>query len=178
MKMPDLFNDNIFLVMEGHPKADTIILIWLKLLCLADESDRDNPLMLTDDVPFNESMIASVFRKPVEIVEEALTYFESLNLIRRDKGYIYVNESVHVQGDKNSRNNAKYQRWRKAVLTRDEYLCQGCLTVEGSGLHVHHIKPWALYPELRYDVDNGLTLCAQCHKEIHQAMKRWEKDGK
>ena len=57
-----------------------------------------------------------------------------------------------------------YRAWRIAVFTRDNYTCQIC-EIHGSKayLHVDHIKQWAFYPELRYEVSNGRTLCKNCH---------------
>lgn len=61
------------------------------------------------------------------------------------------------------RNSAKYKEWRKCVLKRDSYTCQLCGIVGGQ-LNVDHIKSFAYYPELRFDLDNGRTLCVPCHK--------------
>ena len=58
----------------------------------------------------------------------------------------------------------EYKLWRKGVFERDDYTCQTCLK-RGEELHADHIKPWALYPELRYTIDNGRTLCVACHKQ-------------
>ena len=57
----------------------------------------------------------------------------------------------------------EYKLWRAAVFNRDRWICQEC----GSNkrLNADHIKPWADYPELRYDVDNGRTLCWECHRK-------------
>src|SRR3990167_8097630 len=55
----------------------------------------------------------------------------------------------------------KYQEWRTAVLKRDNYACTGCSSKEK--LHVHHIKPFREYPELRLEASNGTTLCVPCH---------------
>lgn len=57
----------------------------------------------------------------------------------------------------------EYKLWRTAVFMRDNFTCQGCGT-EGGYLEADHIKSWALYPELRYAIDNGRTLCRECHK--------------
>lgn len=57
-----------------------------------------------------------------------------------------------------------YYAWRKAVFTRDNWICQEC-NQRGGKLQAHHIKPFALYPELSLSIDNGLTLCFQCHKK-------------
>lgn len=69
--------------------------------------------------------------------------------------------------DKNKRlrSTKKYLEWRKAVLKRDNYTCVKCGKTQK--LHAHHVKPFADYPELRYEVSNGITVCGSCHEEIH-----------
>lgn len=62
----------------------------------------------------------------------------------------------------------EYKAWRKAVFDRDSYTCQICGDTKGGNLNAHHIKPYKNYPELRYEVSNGITLCEQCHIRIHQ----------
>lgn len=54
--------------------------------------------------------------------------------------------------------------WRNAVYKRDKYVCQGC-GKRGGKLNAHHIKPYKKYPELRYNLKNGITLCIDCHKK-------------
>ena len=57
----------------------------------------------------------------------------------------------------------------KSVMARDHFCCRRC----GSGktgprsLHVHHIRPWAGNPDLRFDESNALTLCRDCHSWVH-----------
>jgi hypothetical protein len=53
--------------------------------------------------------------------------------------------------------------WREQVFKRDNFICQKCLR-KGLSLEAHHIKSWAQYPDLRYDLNNGQTLCKECHK--------------
>lgn len=54
--------------------------------------------------------------------------------------------------------------WTKAVFERDDYVCQEC-GQKGYKLQAHHIKPYASYPELRWKLNNGKTLCIECHKK-------------
>lgn len=65
----------------------------------------------------------------------------------------------------------EYYQWRKSVFQRDRYTCQCCGDKTGNGhaveLHSHHVKNWVDYPDERYDVDNGITLCATCHYAFH-----------
>lgn len=77
------------------------------------------------------------------------------------------------------RNLAEYQVWRKSVFERDDYTCQACGARNGKGTNVylqaHHIKPWALHPELRLDITNGQTLCTGCHRETDTYMGKLHK---
>lgn len=59
-----------------------------------------------------------------------------------------------------------YKDWRKRVIVRDGHACQWPGCNKKTRLNVHHIKPWALFPLLRYNVDNGITLCYFHHKGI------------
>ncbi len=66
----------------------------------------------------------------------------------------------------------EYKLWREAVFKRDNYTCQSCLARNKAGtgndiyLEAHHIQRFADFPEFRFDVSNGITLCRQCHKDL------------
>lgn len=64
------------------------------------------------------------------------------------------------------RNSARYKKWRKAVFERDNWTCQHCC-IRGGKLNADHIKPFATFPDLRFDIKNGRTLCEDCHKKTN-----------
>ena len=84
------------------------------------------------------------------------------------KGKDNPNWKGGISGENKSiRSSIEYRLWREAVFSRDNWTCQICST-KGNRLHAHHIKAFAKFPELRLAIDNGVTLCKQCHKEIHK----------
>lgn len=67
---------------------------------------------------------------------------------------------------KRLRKTPEYKHWRIQVLTRDELSCRKCGDKD-SGLEAHHLHSFKQYPELRTDVDNGITFCTSCHTKFH-----------
>ena len=70
-----------------------------------------------------------------------------------------------------SSRNRKYTKreWikiAKQCYERDRFICQQC-GKKGGLLNAHHILPWAGNKELRYDLDNLITLCVPCHIKLH-----------
>jgi len=58
-----------------------------------------------------------------------------------------------------------YLQWRKAVLERDNHICQNCGEVKAN--HAHHILPFRDNPLFRFDIENGITFCEKCHMNYH-----------
>lgn len=62
----------------------------------------------------------------------------------------------------------EYRFWRESVFKRDNFECQRCGDDRGGNLNAHHLDGWDKHPEKRLDIDNGITLCEDCHIEFHR----------
>lgn len=86
-----------------------------------------------------------------------------------------------ISKDKNKliRNAIQCRLWREAVFARDAWTCKECGKKSGQGktvyLEAHHIKSFSKYPELRFAIDNGITLCKECHKKTDNYGGKGEK---
>lgn len=77
-----------------------------------------------------------------------------------------------TQEHKTIRRSVEYRLWREAVFERDNWTCQKCKIRSGKLLHPHHILNFAEYPEVRFAIDNGITLHESCHRKFHKLYGR------
>ena len=100
--------------------------------------------------PETRAVISQVTRERTPRGEQCHSYKDGKLAERRDQRF-----------------SQEYKRWRYDVFLRDQFTCQQCGDDRGGNLHAHHIKSFADYPELQFEVSNGLTLCTTCHKALH-----------
>lgn len=86
--------------------------------------------------------------------EEFKTRFSGENNFNWKGGVTPLNQKI--------RKSLRYKKWRNAVFARDGYKCIWC--GRKGDINADHIKPFAYFPELRFDITNGRTLCVPCHK--------------
>ena len=72
-------------------------------------------------------------------------------------------------GGNSSKRGWEHYKWVDKVIAKYDGKCDKCGATEVE-LHAHHIKTYKEYPELRYDIDNGVALCAHCHWDTHSAL--------
>lgn len=82
------------------------------------------------------------------------------------QGIPYEEWKDFIYNQNDERLSLEARQWRSDVLERDNNTCQICYQ-HGGDLNAHHIRRWIDYPELRYDIDNGITLCVDCHFETY-----------
>ena len=77
----DIFDDEKMLLIESLPSADSIIVIWFKLLCLAGKNNNSGVFMLNDRIAYTDEMLATIFRRDVNTVRLAVKTFEMYGMV-------------------------------------------------------------------------------------------------
>ena len=86
----DIFDDEKILLIEELPDADSLIVIWFKLLCLAGKQNNNGVFLLNDRIPYTEKMLATIFRRKQATVHLALQVFEEFGMIEVINGAITI----------------------------------------------------------------------------------------
>ena len=77
----DIFDDEKILLIESLPEADSIIVIWFKLLCLAGKQNNSGVFVMSNGIAYTDKMLATIFRRKEATVNLALKTFEQFGMI-------------------------------------------------------------------------------------------------
>lgn len=86
----DIFDDEKILLIESMPEADSIIVIWFKLLCLAGKNNNNGVFLLNERIHYTDEMFATIFRRNINTVRLALKTFEQFGMIE------VINDTVTI----------------------------------------------------------------------------------
>lgn len=109
-----------------------------------------------------EKMKATMFKKGQIAINKGKPNFK----IRGENNHNWKGGISKTNARKHIMMTLEYKLWRRGIFERDNYTCVWC-GIRGAILQADHIKPWALFPELRFALDNGRTLCKECHKTTY-----------
>lgn len=86
----DIFDDEKILLIESLPEADSIIVIWFKLLCLAGKMNNSGVFLMNEKIAYTDKMLATIFRRKESTVQLALQTFENFGMIEIIDGVITI----------------------------------------------------------------------------------------
>jgi predicted phage replisome organizer/uncharacterized phage protein (TIGR02220 family) len=85
-----MFEDEKIRIIESMPEADTLLIIWVKLLAQAGKINASGYIFLNENIPYTEDMLATIFNRPLNTVRMALTTFQKFGMIHIDENH-YIN---------------------------------------------------------------------------------------
>ena len=120
--------------------------------------------------------LARMGRKPTAVTRLRMSEMQKISQNRpgvkerrseKQKGPRHWNWKGGISGTNHlTRVSYKFREWREAVFKRDDWTCQDC-GLRGGFLHPHHILAFAEFTKLRFEINNGKTLCVNCHRQLH-----------
>lgn len=191
--MVDIFDDEKIQLIEALPSADTIIVIWFKILCLAGKNNSSGVLIMNDRIPYTDEMLAAIFRRNVNDVRMALEVFQRYGMIEIiENTYVIPNWTKHQSLDAYERKKERdkeYQRLRreqqKALIdgsedgsekkSSDNRLTVGRFCSYSSSIS-YSFKDNNNTDNLSYLIDNNIykdTEYLTSHAELLESIRDW-----
>ena len=115
----DIFDDEKMLLIESLPSADSIIVVWFKLLCLAGKNNNSGVFMLNERIAYTDEMLATIFRKDVNTVRFALKTFADFGMVELVDNVITIpnwgkHQTLDAYEKKKERDRLYQQKRREA----------------------------------------------------------------
>ncbi|MBJ8093132.1 phage replisome organizer N-terminal domain-containing protein [Bacillus cereus] len=85
-----MFEDEKIRLIESMPEADTLLIIWIKMLAQAGKTNASGYIFLNENIPYTEDMLATLFNRPLNTVRMALSTFQKFGMISIDENH-YIN---------------------------------------------------------------------------------------
>ena len=108
-----MFDDEKIRLIEGMPEADSILIIWIKLLSQAGKTNASGYIYLNENIPYTEEMLATLFHKPLNIVRLALGVFKQFGMINIDE-----NNFISIANWEKHQNTATLDKIREDTRKR------------------------------------------------------------
>ncbi|MDU7339341.1 MAG: phage replisome organizer N-terminal domain-containing protein [Clostridium sp.] len=108
-----IFDDEKICLIEDMPDADTVLVVWFKLLCLAGKTNNSGIVMLSDRIAYTDEMLAAVFRRPINTIRLALKIFEQYGMIEIIDGVIAITNWEKHQNQAKLETMREYNRLAK-----------------------------------------------------------------
>jgi predicted phage replisome organizer len=119
----DVFDDEKILLIESLPEADSIIVIWFKLLCLAGKQNNSGVFMMGNQIAYTDKMLATIFRRKESTVQLALQTFEQFGMIELIDGVITIpNWGKHQNLDQIEKKRNSQRQYMREYRERQKML--------------------------------------------------------
>ena len=125
----DIFSDEKILLIEQMPDADSLLVIWFKLLCMAGKENNYGVFMMRNRMPYTDEMLATIFRRPLNTVRLAMSTFEAFGMIEIEDDIICIpnwEKHQNIDGlekvrEQNRIRKQKQRERQKELLLEDKY---------------------------------------------------------
>lgn len=170
----DIFEDDKMLLIADLPKGDSIVVIWIKLLCLAGKLNTSGVMIMDNGTPYTDKMLASIFNRKISLVKAALQIFEKYGMITFTNDIISIsNWGKHQNLDQLEKKRTDQREYmRKYRSKQKDISCKSnCKT--NSNITVNEKEPNSkanvsrLDKDKDIDIDNNIYIHNVCNSNIN-----------
>lgn len=117
----DMFDDEKIKIIQSMPEGDAILVIWIRIMALAGKCNAKGLVLIEDEFPYSDEMLATIFNKPLATVRLALGTFEKFRMIERTEKGIYISnfeKHQNTEGMEKIREQARIRKQREREKKR------------------------------------------------------------
>lgn len=117
----DMFDDEKIKIIQSMPEGDAILVIWIRMIALAGKCNAKGLVLIEDEFPYSDEMLATIFNKPLATVRLALGTFEKFRMIERTEKGIYISnfeKHQNTEGMEKIREQARIRKQREREKKR------------------------------------------------------------
>lgn len=117
----DMFDDEKIKIIQSMPEGDAILVIWIRIIALAGKCNAKGLVLIEDEFPYSDEMLATIFNKPLATVRLALGTFEKFRMIERTEKGIYISnfeKHQNTEGMEKIREQARIRKRREREKKR------------------------------------------------------------
>lgn len=107
------FDNEKIKIIQAMPKGDTLLIIWIRLVALAEKCSANGLVQLEDGIPYTAKMLAAVFGKSLRMIHLALTTFEELHMIKNTTEGIYIISEIQDSKEERIREQNRIRKQRE-----------------------------------------------------------------
>lgn len=117
----DMFDDEKIKIIQSMPEGDAVLVIWIRIIALAGKCNAKGLVLIEDEFPYSDEMLATIFNKPLATVRLALGTFEKFRMIERTEKGIYISnfeKHQNTEGMEKIREQARIRKQREREKKR------------------------------------------------------------
>jgi len=179
IKMATNIWDNRKIVqIESLPDGDTIIVIWLKLLCLAGTTNDSGMVYFTKEIPYTEQMLSTLFNRPLATIQFALKVFQEFEMISIIDDFLQISNWKKYQNIEGMDKIREQNRIRKQnQRERQKIMIEQDMSRDMSRDVTQQNKIKNKKEDIDKEKDNKLIVSKDtiCQTDVRRVIEEWNK---
>nr|DAP12052.1 MAG TPA: replisome organizer [Caudoviricetes sp.]DAV56841.1 MAG TPA: replisome organizer [Caudoviricetes sp.] len=174
----NIWDNRKIVQIESLPDGDTIIVIWLKLLCLAGTTNDSGMVYFTKEIPYTEQMLSTLFNRPLATIQFALKVFQEFEMISIIDDFLQISNWKKYQNIEGMDKIREQNRIRKQnQRERQKIMIEQDMSRDMSRDVTQQNKIKNKKEDIDKEKDNKLIVSKDtiCQTDVRRVIEEWNK---